>query len=81
MRELATALGKPLEKIDLIILQDVPVLLQFNIIRNGILLHEKDRSERISHALHVEQDYDDERYYLDRESDSTLTRILSRPTA
>lgn len=81
MRSLADTLNMPLEKIDLVILQDVPVLLQFHVIRNGIVLFERDRSERIAYALRVEQFYDDERYYLERESQATIDRILSRPAA
>ena len=69
------------EKFDVIVLQDVPVLLRFNVIRNCIVLHECDRSERILYELHVEQAYDDERYYLDREAHATVHRILSRPAA
>lgn len=80
MRDVSEALRMPFEKIDLIMLQDVPALLQFNVIRNGMLLFERDRSEKIAYSLHVEQAYDDERYYLDRESDAILSRILSRPT-
>lgn len=80
MSAVADALRVPLEKIDLVILQDVPVLLQFNIIRNGIVLFERDHSERIHFELRVEQAYDDERYYLERESKATVQRILSHPT-
>lgn len=71
----------PFDKIDLIILQDVSVLLQFNVIRNRIVLVERDRSERISYELHVEQAYDDEQYYLERESKVIMQRILSYPAA
>lgn len=71
----------PSKKIDLVILQDVPVLLQFNIIRNRIVLFERDRNERISYELRVEQAYDDEQYYLERESQVIMQRIFSRSTS
>ncbi len=81
MRALADTLHEYLEKIDLIILQDVPVLLQFNVVRKGILLFGRTRQEKIEYELQVEREYDDERYYLQREADITINRILSRPAA
>ncbi len=69
------------DKLDVTILQDVPVLLQFNVVRGSIILFEANRSERLGYELHVEQAYDDERYYLEREAEATLRHIISRPAA
>ena len=69
--------GLPIEKIDVVILQDVPVLLQLNVIRRGKLLFAKDPGARGAFEIGVEQAYDDERPYLERETDLTLQRILS----
>lgn len=77
MGKMADALHVPLERIDLIILQDCPPLLKYNVIRKGSCAFERDRSERVLFELHVEQEYDDESYYLDQEAELTLHRILS----
>lgn len=77
MQPIAEALGVPMEKLDTVILQDVPVLLQYNIIRGGIILFQRTRAERITYELHVEQMFDDEQYYLSREANTTIRHILS----
>lgn len=63
--------------LDVIILQDVPVLLQFNAVRKGILLYEKEPGDHVAYALRTEQAYDDEAPALQREADATFARILS----
>jgi len=77
MRTLAEELNVPLEQIDLIILQDVPSLLQHNVIRNGRVLFARETSARREFELAVERRYDDESPYLEREADITVKRILS----
>lgn len=77
MRTCAEALTLPIERIDLVVLQDVPVLLQYNVIRGGLLLCAKNPSVRPAYEFAVEQSYDDERPLLEREADLTFERILS----
>jgi len=62
---------------DVVVLQQAPVLLQYNVVRNGIVVLGRDAPERRAFELDVEQRYDDERPYLDRETDIILERILS----
>lgn len=76
---LSEILHLDLESIDLVVLQDATILLQYNAMRKGIRIFERDRSERIQYELRVEQEYDDERYYLKRESEIILNRMLQRP--
>jgi hypothetical protein len=64
--------------IDLVILQDVPVLLQYNVVRSGILLAGND-ADRIAYELQVERRYDDERPGLEEQTDLGLQRLLSHP--
>lgn len=78
MRHLAEVLDHPLDQIDIIVLQDVPSLLQYNVIRTGQPVFERDPAARHTFELSVERRYDDERPYLERETTITLQRILSR---
>lgn len=65
------------DKFDVVVLQDVPVLLRYNVIRRGRLLYERIRSDRLDFEISVEREYDDEEPYLRREADIALRRILS----
>lgn len=62
------------DKIDLIVLNDAPLLLKFNIIKNGHVL-KSDETKRISFETGVMSRYLDERYYIKRHTDMTLQRI------
>lgn len=76
---LRTALGESAPELDLTILQDTPLLLQYNVIRQGSRIFEGNRQERIEYELSVERGYDDECPMLNAECDIILQRILSRP--
>lgn len=69
------------DKFDVVLLRDVPVLLQYNVIRKGRRLYERNRGERMDFELSVERAYDDEEPYLRQETEIILERILSRPVA
>jgi len=73
----AEALRVPSDKLDVVVLQDVPVLLRSNVIL-GIPVFQRSRSERVLFELRTEQEWDDERYYLERENAITRERILSQ---
>lgn len=79
LRDAADALDLPLEHLDVVTLQDVPVLLQYNVLRTGQLLFAKTPAARQAFERSVEQRYEDVRPYLEREAELTLQRILSRP--
>lgn len=76
-RVLADALRIDIDTVDVVILQDVPVLLKYNVIRNGVCVYEASRRERALFELRVEQEYDDEAYYIRRDGEILLDRILS----
>lgn len=75
-KSIAKALHVPIEKLDVVILQDASVLLRSNVVL-GLPIFERDRSERVLFELRTEQEWDDERYYLERENKMTRERILS----
>ncbi|MDB5310173.1 MAG: nucleotidyltransferase [Gemmataceae bacterium] len=77
MRTLAENLALPLEQIDLILLQDVPSLLQRNVIRGGSVLFARDTRARREFELFVDRRYEDESPDLEREATITVERILS----
>ena len=62
------------DKIDLVVLNDAPLLLKYNVIKNGHIL-KSDETQRIAFETHVMSRYLDERYYIKRHTDMTLQRI------
>ena len=74
---LADSLDVPFEKVDVVILQDVPVLLQYNVIRTGVPVFEARPGLQRDFTLQVERSYDDELPLLERETDLALSRILT----
>ncbi len=62
------------DKIDLVVLNDAPLLLKYNIIKNGHVLKTNEK-KRISFETGVMSRYLDERYYIKRHTDMTLQRI------
>lgn len=75
---LADRLQLPLERIDVVVLQDVPILLQYNVIRCGSLILSRNPSVAKAYILSVEQEYEHESPYLDRDVSVTINRILAR---
>lgn len=63
---------------EIILLQEMPVLLQVNVIREGSLLFAKNPGLRAGYELGVEAKYDDEAPFLEREASLTVQRILNR---
>lgn len=61
-------------KIDLIILNDAPLLLEYNIIKSGIIL-KSDEAERVKFETKILSMYLDEKYYIKRHTEETLKRI------
>lgn len=77
-RALASALPPSAGEIDIVVLQDVPVLLRYNVVRTGLPVFATTLSARRAFEFDTERRYEDERPLLDREADLTLDRILSR---
>ena len=63
-------LGGALERrlaqpLDLVVLNDAPPFLQFQVFSKGELLFERDRAARCTFQMHAMSRYYDEKYYLD----------------
>lgn len=63
------------DKIDLIILNDSPLLLSFNVIHDGIILCANDEKRRIQFETKVMSLYFDQQYYFKRHACATVSRI------
>ncbi len=70
--EIATLIKK--NKIDLVVLNEAPLLLAYNIIKNGIILKSSE-TERVKFETKLISMYMDEKYYIKRHTEETLKRI------
>ncbi len=70
--EIATLIKK--NKIDLVVLNEAPLLLAYNIIRKGIIL-KSNETERVNFETKILSKYMDEKYYIKRHTEETLKRI------
>ena len=61
-------------KIDLIILNESPLLLAYNIIKSGVIL-KSDEVERVKFETKILSMYLDEKYYIKRHTEETLKRV------
>jgi predicted nucleotidyltransferase len=62
------------DNIDLVVLNDSPLLLKYNIIKNGHFLT-SDESKRIAFETNIMSRYLDEQYYIKRHTEMLLKRI------
>jgi uncharacterized protein len=60
--------------VDLVVLNDSPLLLTFNIIRDGIIL-KCDEKKRVNFETRVMSRYYDEQYYIERHMKRTIERM------
>ncbi|MCZ7401987.1 MAG: nucleotidyltransferase domain-containing protein [Candidatus Methanoperedens sp.] len=72
MGEIAILIKK--NKIDLIVLNEAPLLLAYNIIKCGIIL-KSDEPKRVKFETKILSMYLDEKYYIKRHTEETLKRI------
>lgn len=72
MGEIAALIKK--NKIDLVVLNEAPLLLAYNIIKNGIILKSSE-TERVKFETKLLSMYMDEKYYIKRHTEETLKRI------
>ena len=72
MGEIAVLINK--NKIDLIVLNEAPLLLAYNIIKDGIILKSSE-TERVKFETKILSMYLDEKYYIKRHTEETLKRI------
>ena len=65
------------DRIDLIVMNDAPLLLKYNIIKHGKIL--KDNIEtRVKVESRILSDYLDMKYYIDRHTDLAIERIAKK---
>jgi len=69
---------KARDKIDLIVLNDVPLLLRFNVIHKGILFICRDHKKRIFFETKTMSTFFDRQYYYERDADLTIERIARK---
>lgn len=62
------------DKVDLVVMNDAPLLLNYNIIKHGKLLKDDER-ERIRIETNVLSSYLDRKYYVDRHTKEAIKRI------
>jgi len=62
------------DKVDLIIMNDAPLSLNYNIIKDGILLKD-DEEKRINFEKNIISKYLDRKYYIDRHARIAINRI------
>ena len=75
--EFSRVLRVPLERLEVVVLQDVTTLLRYNAIRHGVLLYQLDVPTRKAFEVAVERRFDDEHPERERETRLTLRRILA----
>ncbi len=72
MGEIAALIKK--NKIDIVVLNEAPLLLAYNIIKDGIILKSSEK-ERVKFETKILSMYLDEKYYIKRHTEETLKRI------
>ena len=72
MGEIAALIEK--NKIDIVVLNEAPLLLAYNIIKDGIILKSNEK-ERVKFETKILSMYLDEKYYIKRHTEETLKRI------
>ncbi len=69
------------DSIDLLIINDTPPVLSFEIIRPNVLIHARDRSLKVDVEQRIMSMYLDWKYYEDRLNQNLLKRIMERGLA
>ncbi len=62
------------DKIDLILLNEAPLLLAYNVIKNGVIL-KSNEMERVKFEIKIISTYLDQQYYINRHAEKSLNRI------
>jgi len=62
-------------KIDLILLNEAPLLLTYNVIKNGVIL-KSNEIERVKFETKIISSYLDQHYYIKRHNEMSLNRIV-----
>jgi len=62
-------------RVDLIILNDAPLRLYYNIIKEGVILYSRDELKRIHSEVKIMSNYLDQKYYQNRHNEILLEQI------
>ena len=65
-------------KLDVVVMNNAPLLLNYNIIRKGRVLDSKDEVERVRFETHILSRYLDRRYYNERHVKRGIKRIAEK---
>jgi len=66
------------DKVDVVVMNDAPLLLNYNIIKEGGILDSKDELERVMFETHILSRYLDRRYYDERHVKMGIKRIAEK---
>lgn len=70
--EISGALGT--DKVDVVVLNDAPLLLKYNVIKDGVVLASSEK-ERVDFEVRTMQEYLDMGYYFDIHAQKAISRI------
>lgn len=65
------------EKLDLIILNESPLLLCFRTVQEGLILYSSDETQRVRFETRIMSRYFDQQYYFKRHAKITIDQIAS----
>jgi predicted nucleotidyltransferase len=66
------------DRLDLVVMNDSPINLNYEIIKHGEILHVKDAGEKVDLESRILSKYLDRRYYERRGLDTFLEKVLER---
>jgi len=66
------------DELDVVVMNDAPLLLNYNIIREGRVLDSKDEAERVRFETRILSRYLDRRYYDERHVKIGIERIAEK---
>lgn len=66
------------DKLDVVVMNNAPLLLNYNIISQGRILDSKDEVERVMFETHILSRYLDRRYYDERHVKMGMKRMAER---
>jgi len=66
------------DNLDIVVMNEAPLLLNYNIIKEGKILDSKDEAERVRFETHILSQYLDRRYYDERHVKMGIKRIAEK---
>lgn len=66
------------DKLDIVVMNRAPLLLNYNIIRKGSILNSKNEAERVRFETYILSRYLDRRYYDERHVNMGIKRVAEK---